>query len=120
MSTPAAPLGGAGRGEAWLYIVQRLSALLMAPLVIGHLALILIAVRGGLSAQEILARTQSSAFWPLMYGLFVLAAALHGAIGLRTIAREFLAPRRALLNGLALFYLAAVLLLGYRAVAALS
>jgi hypothetical protein len=41
-----------------LYMAQRLSALIMAPLVIGHLAVMIYAVQGGLSAGEILGRTQ--------------------------------------------------------------
>jgi fumarate reductase subunit C len=120
MSTPALASPRGGRLEAWLYIVQRLSALILAPLVIGHLVVIMIAVRGGLSAQEILSRTQSNAVWPLFYGLFVAAAALHGAVGLRAMAREILPPRRALPETLALVFMAAVLLLGFRAVAAIG
>ncbi|MGB2411815.1 MAG: succinate dehydrogenase, partial [Candidatus Puniceispirillaceae bacterium] len=46
-----------------LYMAQRLSALIMAPLVIGHLAVMIYAVRGGLSAGEILGRTHGSLFW---------------------------------------------------------
>ena len=33
-----------------LYMAQRLSALVMAPLVIGHIAVMIYAVQGGLSA----------------------------------------------------------------------
>ena len=119
MSTPALASPPGGRLEAWLYIVQRLAALIMAPLVVGHLVVLMMAVRGGLSAQEILDRTQSSAAWPLLYALFVAAAALHGAVGLRAMAREILPTRRALPEGLALVFMAAVLLLGFRAVAAI-
>jgi fumarate reductase subunit C len=92
----------------------------MAPLVIVHLVVIIIAVQGGLSAGEILARTQSSVIWPALYGLFVGAAALHGAIGLRAVAREALPHRRAWPDILALLFVAAVLLLGFRAVAAIA
>ncbi len=120
MSTRAVSTSRQGRLEAWLYLVQRLSALVMAPLVIGHLIVIMIAVRGGLSAEEILARTQSSLLWPLFYGLFVAAAALHGAIGLRGVARELLPPRLALPDALAILFLAAVLLLGFRAVTVIA
>ncbi len=120
MSAPTLAAPRRGRLEAWLYILQRLSALAMAPLVIGHLVVIMIAVRGGLSAEEILARTQASAIWPVFYGLFVAAAALHGAIGLRTIAREALPQHRSLPDLAALVFLAAVLLLGFRSVAAIA
>ena len=79
--------------EAYLYAAQRLSAAIMAPLVIGHLITIVLAVQGGLTAEEILQRTQGSLFWMVFYGLFVLAAGVHAAIGLRTIAGEWLGFR---------------------------
>ena len=71
------------------YLLQRGTAMLMAPLVITHLALIIIAVQGGLSAQEILARTHGSMMWAGFYGLFVLAASIHAGIGVETILREW-------------------------------
>jgi len=75
--------------SARLYMAQRLTALLMAPLVLGHLALMIYAIRGGLSAAEILGRTQGSVLWFAFYGLFVVAVSVHGAIGLRVIAQEW-------------------------------
>lgn len=72
-----------------LYMLQRITALLMAPLVLGHLAVMIYAIQGGLSAAEILGRTQGSVLWFLFYGTFVFAVAIHGAIGLRTIAHEW-------------------------------
>ena len=72
-----------------LYMLQRITALLMAPLVIGHLAVMIYAVQGGLSAAEILGRTQGSVLWFLFYGTFALAVAVHGAIGLRAVAHEW-------------------------------
>ncbi|WP_415402241.1 succinate dehydrogenase [Tateyamaria sp. SN3-11] len=72
-----------------LYMLQRITALLMAPLVLGHLAVMIYAVQGGLSAAEILGRTQGSIAWFLFYGLFVLAVSIHGAIGLRAVAHEW-------------------------------
>ena len=79
--------------EAYAYVAQRLSAALMAPLVCAHLLTIVIAVQGGLTAEEILQRTQGSLFWGAFYGLFVLAVAVHASIGLRTIAAEWLGFR---------------------------
>ena len=61
-----------------LYMLQRLSALIMAPLTLGHLAVMIYAIRGGLSAGEILGRTQGSIGWALFYGVFVLAVSIHG------------------------------------------
>ena len=46
--------------ELRLYMAQRITALIMAPLVIGHIAVMIYAVQGGLSAGEILGRTQGS------------------------------------------------------------
>ncbi|MEM1075095.1 MAG: succinate dehydrogenase [Pseudomonadota bacterium] len=72
-----------------LYMLQRLTALLMAPFVVGHIAVMIYAIQGGLSAEEILGRTQGSFAWFAFYGIFVVAAAVHGAIGLRTVAYEW-------------------------------
>ena len=72
-----------------LYMLQRITALLMAPLVLGHLAVMIYAIQGGLSAAEILGRTQGSILWFLFYGSFVVAVSVHGAIGLRVIAFEW-------------------------------
>ena len=73
-----------------LYMAQRLSALIMVPLVIGHIAVMIYAVQGGLTVAEILARTQGSVAWFLFYGSFVVAASVHGAIGVRVISFEWL------------------------------
>lgn len=72
-----------------LFIAQRVTALLMAPLVIGHLALIIYAVHGGLDAAEILARTRGNAWFAGFYQLFVVLAALHAAIGVRVVCAEW-------------------------------
>lgn len=72
-----------------LYMAQRISALVMAPFVLVHLALMIYTIQGGLSAGEILGRTQGSTFWFLFYGSFVIAVAIHGAIGIRVIASEW-------------------------------
>lgn len=96
-----------------LYMLQRITALVMAPLVLGHLAVMIYAIQGGLSAAEILGRTQGSAAWFLFYGVFVVAASVHGAIGLRVIAGEWGRLRGAALEaftwvaGLGLFALGA-------------
>ena len=71
-----------------LYMLQRITALIMAPLTLGHIAVMIIAVQGGLTTAEILGRTQGSVWWFLFYGSFVIAASLHAAIGLRVIVHE--------------------------------
>jgi succinate dehydrogenase subunit C len=101
---------------AVLFLAQRASAFVLAAAVAVHLATILYAVRGGLTAAEILARTHGNVAFLLFYGLFVMAVAIHAPIGLRNVLREWTAWRgRSLDLALALF---AVLLLalGFRAV----
>ena len=96
-----------------LYMAQRISALLMAPLVLGHLAVMIYAIQGGLSTSEILGRTQGSYVWFLFYGTFVFAVSVHGAIGLRTVVHEWAGLKGLPLNtfswitGLGLFFLGA-------------
>ena len=81
------------RREAMLWVGQRATAAILAVCVIVHLATIIYAVRGGLSAGEILARTRGSIAWGTFYSVFVIAAAIHGAIGVRTVAAEWLGFR---------------------------
>lgn len=81
------------RAQTWLWIAQRASAAVLALCVAAHLATILYAVRGGISAAEILARTRGSAGWFAFYTVFVLACAVHAPIGLRSVLREWAAWR---------------------------
>ncbi len=102
-----------------LFLAQRLSALLLAPLVLIHLAMIIYAVQGGLDSSEILSRTQGSLFWAMLYGLFVLAVAVHGAIGIRVIAYEWLHLRGTMLGVISWLLFGLLLALGLQAVLAL-
>ncbi|MCC6467006.1 MAG: succinate dehydrogenase [Alphaproteobacteria bacterium] len=107
------------RAEALLWLAQRASAAVLGVWVPIHLVTIVAAVRGGLSATEILERTQGSAAWAVYYAVFVLAVSIHAPIGLRTVARETLGWRG---PGLELATLAAgvaLALFGWRAVAGL-
>lgn len=81
------------RAQAHLWAVQRITAAVLALGVTVHLVTVILAVRGGLSAAEILGRTRGSTAWLLFYAVFALAAGLHGAIGLRNIAGESLGWR---------------------------
>ena len=101
-----------------LYLAQRLSALVMVPLVFGHLFLMIYAVQNGFSADEILARTKGSLGWGLYYGLFAVAVSVHGAIGLRAILFEWLQLNKTLLNSISWVVGLALLVLGIRAVSA--
>ena len=92
----------------------------MAPLVLGHIAVMIYAVQGGLSAAEILGRTQGSLFWALYYGSFVLAVAIHAAIGLRVILFEMFKINGTPLNLLAWAVAISLLFMGGRAVYAVT
>ncbi len=78
------------RSETRLWIAQRASAAVLAVCVAVHLATIVYAVQGGLTAAEILARTRGSVAWFAFYSLFVLAVAVHAPIGLRAVLIEWL------------------------------
>lgn len=100
-----------------MYLVQRITALIMAPLVMGHLAVMIYAVRGGLSGAEILSRTQGSIWWALFYGLFVIAVSLHAAIGVRVVLYESLGISDRPLNLLTGLIAGVLLVLGASAIA---
>jgi len=103
-----------------LYIAQRLSALVMVPLVLGHIAVMIYAIQGGLTTAEILGRTQGSLLWFLFYGSFVIAVSVHAAIGLRVIAHEWGGLRGRMLDWLMWAVGAGLLALGARAVLAVT
>ncbi len=103
-----------------LYLLQRSAALVMVPLVIGHLAMMIYAVQGGLTAGEILERTQGSLGWALFYGLFVVAASVHAAIGLSTIMREWLGVSGIVLTGFGWATFFGLLAMGAQAVVAVT
>ena len=69
---------------------QRISAMVLALCVLGHLLVMIYAVRGGLTGAEILGRTRGHWGFAGFYGLFVLACAVHVPLGLANIAREWL------------------------------
>lgn len=105
-----------------LYVLQRMTAALMVPLIAVHLIVIFYATRQGLSAADILTRTRGSIVWGLFYSTFVAAAAVHGAIGVRSVLREW-GPKALVHNervlDLAMWgFGALLLLLGLRAVVA--
>jgi fumarate reductase subunit C len=102
-----------------LYVWQRLTAALMAPLVLIHIAVIFYATRQGMSAADILSRTHGSLVWATFYGIFVAAVAIHASIGVRNILNEW-SPLNA--RGIDIFVILfglALALLGFRAIAAL-
>lgn len=103
-----------------LYMAQRLSALVMVPLVLGHIAVMIYAVQDGLTAQEILNRTRGSLAWAMFYGLFVLAASIHGAIGVRVVTHEWLGASGRTLSNITWLTWLVLFALGAQAVVAVT
>ena len=103
-----------------LYMLQRITALIMAPLTLGHIAVMIYAVQDGISAQEILSRTQGSVFWFLFYGLFVLAVSIHGAIGLRVVVHEVFGLKGSPLSAFTWLVAVGLMALGFYAVVAVT
>lgn len=102
--------------SAWLYIAQRASAMIMAPLVIAHLLLIIYAMRGGITAGEILSRTQGSIGWAVFYGLFVVSAAIHAPIGVRNVLAEMAGLKGRAVDLVIAAFAVLLLIIGLRAV----
>lgn len=104
------------RTQVLLWGAQRASAAVLALCVLVHLVTIIYAVRNGLTAAEILARTSGSVAWTAFYALFVAAVAVHAPIGLRNVLSETLQWRGRSLD-VAMLAVAVVLALwGWRAV----
>ena len=74
---------------AALFLAQRVSAMVLAFAVSVHLVTILYAVRGGLTAGEILTRTRENGWFLAFYIVFVAAVAVHAPIGLRNVLHEW-------------------------------
>ncbi|MFN2646278.1 MAG: succinate dehydrogenase [Burkholderiales bacterium] len=107
------------RSDTVLWIAQRLSAAVLALCVLVHLVTIVYAVRGGLTAAEIFARTRGSLAWLAFYSIFVLAVVVHAPIGLRPVLSEWLGWRGRSRDVFALGFAMLLAWLGMRAVLAL-
>lgn len=105
-------------GEAKRWYWQRISAMVLAICVVLHLAAILYAVRGGLSAEEILGRTRGSWWFGAFYGVFVVACAVHVPVGIANVAEEWLGVGRRPAHWLGRAFALVLLLMGLRAVVA--
>ena len=104
------------RTEARLWIAQRASAAVLAICVLVHLATMIYAVRGGLSAAAILGRTRGNAVWLAFYSTFVLAVTVHVPIGLRAALGEWLGWRGWSRDMVLVVFAALLAVLGMRAV----
>ena len=102
--------------EAKLWYWQRISAMVLALCVIVHIAVMIYAVRGGLTGTEILGRTRGSIPFAAFYGIFVIACAVHVPAGLMRIFEEWLRLDRFLSVVLAKMFGVTILFLGLRAV----
>jgi fumarate reductase subunit C len=103
-----------------LYVWQRATAAVMAPMILAHVVVIFYATRHGVTAADILARTCGNIGWGAFYALFVVAASIHAAIGMRNIVAEW-SPLDDRGAGIAALIVGFVLLgLGLRAVAAVT
>jgi fumarate reductase subunit C len=102
--------------QAKLWYWQRLSAMVLAVCVVFHLAMIVYASRGGLTAAEILVRTRGNAPFATFYSVFVVACAVHVPLGLKAIAVEWLRWRERNASIAAVIIALIVLAMGLRAV----
>ncbi len=108
------------RSQSLLWLAQRVSAAVLALCVVVHLATMIVAVRGGLTAAEILGRTRGSAVWAVFYAVFVLGVAIHAPIGLRAIVAEMRGGHGRGIDMAMLAFAAVLLTLGLRAVYAVT
>ena len=106
------------RVETLLWIAQRASAAVLAVCVAVHLATIIYAVQGGLTAAEILGRTRGNHAWLAFYSVFVIAVSVHAPIGLRAIFLEWLRWRGASRDVVLALFAAVLAWMGMRAVLA--
>jgi fumarate reductase subunit C len=102
--------------EARRWYWMRITSMVLAVCVLVHLATIVYAVRGGLTAAEILGRTRGSVAFAAFYGVFVLACAVHVPVGLEAIVREWFHAGPRVARAVAWLAALAILVLGLRAV----
>jgi fumarate reductase subunit C len=104
--------------QAKLWYAQRISAMVLGICVAIHLVIIFYAIRGGLTAQEILGRTQGNALFAFFYEIFVIACFIHAPIGMANILQETV-PKSGIAKPLASALGLFILVLGSTAVVGL-
>lgn len=72
-----------------LFVLQRLTAALMVPLIAVHIWVIYYATTSELTAADILTRTRGSLFWTLFYAVFVLLVSVHASLGVRSVLADW-------------------------------
>jgi fumarate reductase subunit C len=110
----AATASAIGQARRWYW--QRISAMVLALCVLVHLAVMIYAVRGGLSAEALLGRTRGNWGFAAFYSVFVIACAVHVPVGLASIAQEWWGMRERLALWLARAFGVFLLASGLRAV----
>ena len=105
---------GIAQARRWYW--QRISAMVLALCVVVHLAVLIYATRGGLSATEILGRTQGNWAFAAFYVVFVVACAVHVPVGLANIGREWFGMGETAALWLARAFALLLLVMGLRAV----
>ena len=103
------------RKETYLWLAQRGSAMVLAVCICVHLATMIIAVQGGLSATEIIARVGGNELWLGFYIIFVLAVSVHAPIGLKTVLTEMTTLSDKRIELLMTLFALLVVVLGLRA-----
>ena len=101
--------------QAKLWYAQRISAMVLGICVAVHLVIIFYAIRGGVTAQEILGRTQGNMLFAIFYEIFVLACFVHAPIGISNILQETF-PKSGLARPLSWILALLILILGTTAV----
>ena len=101
--------------QAKLWYAQRISAMILGVCVAIHLLIIFYAIRGGISAEEILDRTQGNFAFALFYEIFVLACFVHAPIGVANILQETI-PKTGLAKPISWVLAIVILALGTTAV----
>jgi fumarate reductase subunit C len=101
--------------QAKLWYAQRISAMVLGICVAIHLLIIFYAIRGGLSAQEILGRTQGNIGFAIFYEIFVIACFVHAPIGVANILQETV-PKSGMVRPVSISLALLILVLGTVAV----
>jgi fumarate reductase subunit C len=102
--------------QAKRWYAMRVSSMVLAGCVLVHVVTIIYAVRGGLSASEILGRTHGNWLVGGFYVVFVVACAVHVPLGLAAVAEEWLRMRERTALIVAYVVGLLILIMGLRAV----
>ena len=102
--------------QARLWYWQRISAMVLTLCVLVHLITIVYAVRSGLSAEALLARTHGNLLFAVFYVTFLLACVAHVPIGLARIGEEWLGMTESSASVAARVFAVVLMVLGLTAV----